>query len=130
MLFRLQLTAIRYNSGFVEILLSLHKETRAKRRARLHFHVYENLVRPGRKAMPDVGIEDSEELQEEARELSIKEALALLENKRFTPVRTTLLQKIEAFNKKLLSDTSVFALKGAAAASVFAMLSEPCLDFG
>jgi hypothetical protein len=74
--------------------------------------------------MPDVGIDDNEELQEEARELSIKEALALLENKPFTPVRPTLLQKIDAFNKKLLSDTSVFAFKSAAAASVFATLSK------
>jgi hypothetical protein len=82
------------------------------------------MVRPGRKAMPDIGIDDAEELQEEARELSIKEALALLENKPFTPVRTTLLQKIDAFNKKLLSDTSVFAFKSAAAASVFATLSK------
>lgn len=82
------------------------------------------MIRPGQKAMPDIGIDDSEELQEEARELSIKEALALLENKPFTPAHTTLLQKIGKFNKKLSSDTSVFAFKSAAAASVFATLSK------
>ncbi|KIM23580.1 hypothetical protein M408DRAFT_253625 [Serendipita vermifera MAFF 305830] len=108
--------------GFVEVLSALHEESCRKRRYGLHFHVYENLIRPGRKAMPDVGIEDHEELQEEARELSIKEALALLENKPFTPVTTTILQKIGKFNEKLSSDTSVFAFKSAAAASVFATL--------
>jgi hypothetical protein len=91
------------------------------------------MIRPGRKATPDVGIDDIEELQEEARELSLKEALALLENKPYTPVRTTFLEKVASFNKKLVSDTSVFAFKSAAAASVFATLSKSkrdlCLAF-
>lgn len=73
--------------------------------------------------MPDIGIDDNEELQEEARELSIKEALALLENKPFTPIKTTILHRIGRFNKWLSGDTSIFALKSAAAASVFATLS-------
>jgi hypothetical protein len=89
----------------------------------LHCHIYENLIRPGHKPLPNIGIEDTEELEQEARELSIREALALLEKKEYTPQGTTLLQKIDKFNQILSSDTSVFAFKGAAAASVFATLS-------
>ena len=48
-----------------------------------------------------------------------------MEKKEFTPARTTLLEKIEKFNQTLSSDTSVFAFKAAAAASVFATLSMP-----
>jgi hypothetical protein len=68
-------------------------------------------------------MEDEEELREEARELPIKEALALLENKPYTPDKVTPIQRFNRFNKWLSSDTSVFAMKSAAAASVFATLS-------
>ncbi|CCA70282.1 hypothetical protein PIIN_04221 [Serendipita indica DSM 11827] len=110
--------------SFVETLGSMHHETTKKRSAHLHFHVYESLIRPGKKPMPDIGLspEDKEEIEEESRELSIKEALALLENKPFTPVKKSPIQRIEEFNKWLKSDTSIFAAKSAAAASVFATL--------
>ncbi|KAG8830689.1 hypothetical protein FRC17_004437 [Serendipita sp. 399] len=111
--------------GFVETLNAMHKECTGKRRSRLHFHVYESLVRPGKKPMPDIGLdeeEEPEESQEEARELSIKEALALLENKKYTPQSRSIIARIVHFNKWLQSDVSVFAAKSAAAASVFATL--------
>ena len=113
-------------SSFVETLAAMHRETTKKRSAGLHFHVYESLIRAGKKPMPDIGLapEDEEELQEETRELSIKEALALLENKPFTPIKKSLIQRIEDFNRWLKSDTSIFAAKSAAAASIFAILSE------
>jgi hypothetical protein len=113
----------RSPSGFVEGLSDFHNQISEKRTYQLHCHIYENLIRPGHKPLPDIGIEDTEELEQEARELSIREALALLEKKEFTPTRTTLLQKIGKFNQMLSSDTSVFAFKAAAAASVFATLS-------
>lgn len=77
--------------------------------------------------MPDNGMsqEDEDLLRAEARELSIKEALALLEDKPYTPEAVTLVQKIGKINNWLSSDTSVFAMKSAAAASVFATLCEP-----
>jgi CRISPR/Cas system-associated protein Cas5 (RAMP superfamily) len=65
-----------------------------------------------------------EEAREEARELSIKEALALLENKPYTRVKTPWLQRVVRWNKWLASEKSIFAGKCAAAASVFAALSE------
>jgi hypothetical protein len=89
----------------------------------VHFHIYEYLVRPGQKAIPENGMEDQEELQEEARELPIREALALLEGKPYKPAKITLVQRMDAFNQWLSSEKSVFAAKTAAAASVFAMLS-------
>jgi hypothetical protein len=77
--------------------------------------------------MPDNGMEDKEELQEEARELPIREALTLLEGKPYKPVKITLVRRMDAFNQWLSSEKSVFAAKTAAAASVFATLSTPII---
>jgi hypothetical protein len=85
------------------------------------------MIRPGKKPTPDNGMsqEDEDLLRQEARELSIKEALAMLEDKTYTPIPVTIGQRIGKINKWLASDTSVFAMKSAAAASVFATLCEP-----
>jgi hypothetical protein len=90
------------------------------------------MVRAGEKPMPDNGMsqEDEDLLRQEARELSIKEALAMLEDKPYTPEPVTLAQKIGKINNWLSSDTSVFAIKSAAAASVFATLCEPRFSIG
>lgn len=97
-----------------------------KRRARFHFHIYELLHRPHHKQKPrDAGFDPkSGEEEEEARELSIKEALAILENKEYTPVRERIWEKVDRCKLALQSDSSVFAAKAAAAATVFAVLSK------
>lgn len=75
--------------------------------------------------MPENGMseEDDDLLKEEARELSIKEALALLENQPYTPTKVTWMQKLDKANRWLSSERSVFSMKVAAAATVFATLS-------
>ena len=75
--------------------------------------------------MPENGMseEDDDLLREEARQLSIKEALALLENQPYTPTKVTWLQKLGKANQWLSSERSVFSMKVAAAATVFATLS-------
>jgi hypothetical protein len=59
--------------------------------------------------------------------LSIKEALAILENTEYTPVQEQLWEKVNKCKVALLGDASVFAAKVAAAATVFAIFSESCL---
>jgi hypothetical protein len=108
-------------SGFVEGLLVFHAQICEKRSYLLHCHIYENPIRPGHKPLPNFGIKDTEEPGQEAKELSIREALALLEKKKYTYPKTTLLQMIGEFNQN--SDTSVCASKGPAAATVFVTLS-------
>lgn len=115
------------DSNFVQALLSLHAESRSSRRPRIHFHVYESIIHPGEKPMLDTEMdknEDADTIREEGRQLSIREALALLENKEYTPVPVTWAQKMDKVNSWLSSDRSIFALKSAAAASVFATLSK------
>ena len=100
-----------------------------KRRTRFHFHIYELLHRPHHKQKPrDAGFDpQSGEAEEEARELSIKEALAILENREYTPVQERFWEKVNRCKSALQSDSSVFAAKAAAAATVFAVLSESIL---
>lgn len=89
------LTFLSVSSRFVENLSSLHTESKLPRRRGLHFHIYENLVRAGTKPMPETeatGISEIQERREDARELSIKEALALLENRPFTPIKVSTVQ--------------------------------------
>lgn len=101
-----------------------------KRRARFHFHIYELLHRPRDKQKPrDAGFDPkSGEAEEQERELSIKEALAILENKEYNPVKEKLSEKVNRCKAVLQSDASVFAAKVAAAATVFAVLSESILE--
>jgi hypothetical protein len=100
-----------------------------KRRAKFHFHIYELLHRPHHKQAPrDAGFDlQSGEVEEEARELSIKEALAILENRKYNPVKERLWEKVNRVKSVLQSDSSVFAAKAAAAATVFAVLSKSIL---
>lgn len=112
----------------MENIGALHGEVIMKRRKKLHFHFYEAFKLRKKKQLSDTitspsGVEDAEELREESRELSIREALALLEDKPYTPVKTTWLERVNKINRFLVSDESVFAAKSAAAASVFALLS-------
>jgi uncharacterized protein YjgD (DUF1641 family) len=106
-----------------------------KRQKKLHFHFYETFKLGKQNSQNQklsetisstttTGIVDPGELGEEARELSIREALALLEDKPYTPVKKTWLDRVNSFNKFLVSDESVFAAKSAAAASVFTLLSK------
>lgn len=97
------------------------------RRAKFHFHIYELLHRPHHKQKPrDAGFDPkSGEAEEETRELSIKEALAILENREYNHVTERLWEKVNRCKSALQSDRSVFAAKAAAAATVFAILSKP-----
>jgi hypothetical protein len=123
-------------SHFVDHLVQLHDSVAAgggvrQRRTRFHFHIYELLRRPHQKRKPtDAGFDSkSGELEEGAQELSIKEALAILENREYTPVREQLWEKVNKCKDALQSDSSVFAAKAAAAATVFAILSGSILKF-
>jgi hypothetical protein len=144
MLFAMEYVTLRSNwlllicipslSHFVRNLAEFHDSVAAgggvhKRRARFHFHIYELLHRPHQKKKPrDAGFDpQGGEAEEQARELSIKEALAILENKEYTPVEERLWEKVNRFKAVLQSDSSVFAAKAAAAATVFAVFSKSIL---
>ena len=59
---------------------------------------------------------------EDEQQLSVKEAMAILENKEFMPTTSTIWQRIDALNQFFKTDQSMYAIKVAAISSVFAVL--------
>lgn len=105
----------------MENLSALHTEAKGKTAYRLHFHAFEWMRRPGTKRRPELA-QSSHEIRDTG-ELSIKEALALLDEVEYKPTYENIWVRIGRFNKFFQSEQSVFAVKTAAAASVFATLS-------
>jgi hypothetical protein len=57
-------------------------------------------------------------------ELGVKEALAILEDRPYTPVPLTFWQRFDSVNQFLKTDQSLYALKTAAISSVYLALCE------
>ncbi|PVF96818.1 hypothetical protein CPB86DRAFT_708358 [Serendipita vermifera] len=88
-----------------------------QRRARLHVHLF-----PARRQQPTRNGGRSSIYDQTLEELSVKEALAMLENRPFTPTSLTLWQRIDTVNQFVKTDQSIYALKTAAISSIFAVL--------
>ena len=120
-----------------ELEVLYHKSKREHVR-RLHVHFFDHLHRPHKKkpvepnsnvvlAPPDKDTEDSPSPGDDPnknafRELSVAEALALLEGTPYTKGQTNIWQKLEKVEQLLRSPTSVYAFKTAAAATIFTVL--------
>ncbi|CUA67618.1 putative polyketide synthase 3 [Rhizoctonia solani] len=123
-------------SSFHEIVVS-----RKSRSKWIHVHMFEMLAGKVHKAerkkkeraqrvpvsahptQSDTGdMEIDNASQVEDRELCVREALALLEQKEFVPQKTNFWQKLELAKHLLESPTSIYAGKTAAATLIFAVL--------
>lgn len=100
---------------------------------RLQFHFFQSLSNPRAKAIkafnmtPPVAkfagtVPEEPDDADDNRDLSFKEAMALLENRTYTPQKKTLWQRFKQLEHAARSPTSIFALKTAGGAIVFAML--------
>ena len=86
------------------------------RKSRLHFHFFESLTAPETPAT--MGTHDSETL---GTDLSLHEAIAVLESKPYKPDQIDPSQRIHALKMWILGKNSLYAAKTAAAATVFAL---------
>jgi hypothetical protein len=111
------------NRQFVDTLERFHAEieTHAAKKTglfggrRLHFHLFERLQRPH--APPT-----DKPASETQKEMSMKEALCLLEQKPYTPTKPNAWQRLADFENFLRSPDSIYALKTALAAIVYTTL--------
>ncbi|KAG9083400.1 hypothetical protein FRC07_013922, partial [Ceratobasidium sp. 392] len=114
--------------------------SRKTQRKRLHVHLFETLVGKVRKAerkrkeradkihagkaegeeTGDMEIDDASAVED--RELNVREALAILEQKEYVPKKMNVWQRLERMERLLESPTSIYAGKTAAAALIFAVL--------
>ena len=67
-------------------------------------------------------VSDLESPRQAFEEMSVSEALALLEHRKYTPVRLTISQRLAKIEQWLRGPSSIYAAKVAAAASVFSIL--------
>ena len=97
------------------------------RHRKLHIHLFPSRrQRPARGGrLPSTYSADDED---EGEELTVKEALSILENRPYVPTKLTFWQRIDAVNQFVKTDDSIYALKTAAISSVFAALCE-CREF-
>jgi hypothetical protein len=91
----------------------------SQRRARLHVHLF-----PTRRPQATQSGKASSIYDTTIEDLSLKEALAILENRSFTPTPVTLWQRIDVVNQFVKTDQSIYAIKTAAISSIFAVLCE------
>ncbi|KAF8600286.1 hypothetical protein BDV93DRAFT_476704 [Ceratobasidium sp. AG-I] len=122
--------------------------SRKKKNKRLHVHLFETLVGKVRKAEKKrkdraekarayvtgpaannaTGGEETGDMEIDAassvedKELSVREALAILEQQEYVPKKTNIWQKLERAERLLESPTSIYAGKTAAATLIFAVL--------
>ncbi|KAG8888779.1 hypothetical protein FRB98_006791 [Tulasnella sp. 332] len=104
---------------YVEALSVLHERVTGNvngqpRKKRLHFHFFESL------AKPEASMASKADAEEE--ELSLAEALAILESKPYERKKTTWRHQVHRFRMLMFCENSLFAAKTAAAATVFAIL--------
>ncbi|KAG8813161.1 hypothetical protein FRC18_002640, partial [Serendipita sp. 400] len=98
-------------------LYNIVRPTPEKRKRRLHIHFF-----PGKRHGATHGGRTPSIYTQNDEELSVKEALAILEEKEFSPEPLTFWQKVDGINQFLKTDQSVYALKAAAIAGIFAVL--------
>jgi hypothetical protein len=96
----------------------------------VQFHLFERLHRPHRRAPSPtdknttggyngVGIDAN---NTDENDLSVAEALALLEHRPYTPVKPNIFQRLEKLERLARSPNSIYAAKCAAAAGIFSVL--------
>lgn len=100
----------------LEGLYNIVQPPAKKSRRRLHIHLF-----PAKRNHPTRG-RTSSIYAEEEEELSVKEALAILESKRFEQTSGSFWSRIEAVNQFMKTDQSIYSLKVAAISSVFSVL--------
>jgi hypothetical protein len=96
-----------------------------KRPKKLHIHLFPARLRHSRHDQNHADMRPSSIFAkdtEEEQKLSVKEALAILENKPFTPSTPDFWQSIDAINRFFKTDQSMYALKVAAISSVFSVM--------
>ncbi|KZV97308.1 hypothetical protein EXIGLDRAFT_764598 [Exidia glandulosa HHB12029] len=99
---------------------------------RMQFHFFQRLANPHMTTLHSINftppqakfagapVEDPVDVDD--RDLGFKEAMALLEQRTYTPQKKTLWQRVKQLEHAARSPMSIFALKTAAGAIVFAML--------
>ena len=97
---------------FVGELEQLYHACKTPSKPRIQFHLFERLQRPHRR--PSDNAED--------HDLSVAEALALLEHRPHTPIKLNIFQRLEKLEKLIRSPNSIYAAKCAAAAGIFSVL--------
>ncbi|KAH8929027.1 hypothetical protein BT69DRAFT_1276681 [Atractiella rhizophila] len=131
---------------FSHALKSMHeltteekREVGKRRRKGIHFHIFESIRRdngcPEAKQMQQegkgkgLGAEISKEKQGKGidqkdveRELSMREALALLEGREYTPEKVTIWHRYSRLEGFLRSPDSIYAIKATAAVIIYASL--------
>jgi hypothetical protein len=96
-----------------------------KRAKKLHIHLFPARTRHSRRDQNHANMRPSSIFTadtEEEQNLSVKQALAILEDKPFTPSTPDFWQRVDAINQFFKTDRSVYALKVAAISSVFAVM--------
>lgn len=96
----------------LELLWNNVRPPGIKRQRRLHIHLFEALQRPHR----------GFQAEDKDVDMPIQEALALLEQRPYIPVKLNMWQRLDLLQQLIQSPTSIFAAKTAAAASVFGTL--------
>jgi len=96
----------------LELLWHNVRPSGIKRQRRLHIHLFEALQRPHR----------GFQTEDKDVDMPIQEALALLEQRPYIPVKLNIWQRLDLLQQFIQSPTSIFAAKTAAAASVFGTL--------
>ncbi|KIJ47171.1 hypothetical protein M422DRAFT_28858 [Sphaerobolus stellatus SS14] len=96
----------------LETLWTHVRPTGIKREKRLHIHFFEALQRPHLKSRAE----------DESVDIPLQEALAILEQRPYTPVVLNIWQRLDQVHRLIQSPTSIYAAKTAAAASVFGTL--------
>lgn len=128
---------ILHRQFVTELEVLYHKSKRDHKRG-LHVHFFENLHRAHKKTPVDRKLSDisgstanvsedsaspgDDPSKDSFRELSVAEALALLEGTPYTKIPSNIWQKLEEVEQLLRSPTSIYAFKTAAAATIFAVL--------
>ena len=127
---------------FVNELEQLYYTCKKKSKRRIHIHIYESIHRPHTKppilatatpmpmdpmlpttnpatgSMPPV----TEAEKEYTHDLSVSEALALLEHRPYTPPKHNTFQQLERVEHWFHTPNSIYAAKTACAVTIFAVL--------
>ncbi|KAG8908778.1 hypothetical protein FRB99_003016 [Tulasnella sp. 403] len=111
-------------SQYCHELCEFHSRVTAKdakgrpRRHRLHFHFFESLRRhPHAPTVPATSDPESDEYAD----LSLAQAIAILESRPWQPKKLTIWHRVHALKMWFLGSNSLYALKSAAATTVFAI---------
>lgn len=119
---------------FVTELEILYFSSRKSPKRRLHVHLFERLGASNRQPqfpVPATGPFDPSSLtampqqdtsEDSSRDLSVAEALALLEHRPYTKEKPNVWQRLEKVELWFRGPTSVYAAKTAAAATIYAIL--------